>query len=467
MRSSSSKFVFWLLSLFAITGIYFVMLNRVNSTYLREAFILIICHFFMMICLIVIISKNNYYLFEPVVFVFFMYYMIFVFTPMYNLAINNYELFGCNTMSGCVKGTIIFMLGFLALLVGYYSFPDLPEGYIRTRYLIQTYDGNSLLIYSYVVWGISMSAYLLYNLFAGRSIVYMLSFGILGGGLKEQASYNVSFLTMTVYCAFVPMMNIWLNERKKIIKIIVLFVTCVPIATRGFRSVLIIPLMAPFIYRYIKNKKTPPLRSLVIVGALIILMIGGIAYTRSSLRVGEGIDLYGYNYSYGTDGMLDYFGSYKVYYGAVENYPSNYMYTLGKQLSYTITMYIPRLIWSGKPSPIIQSVIGNSTNSIASSAGAAWPNLGEYYTEFGILGVMVCMFTLGYIFNKMKKLYMDINGNVHQNSLIVYSLFLPALIPIIAYGYTAGNAPTFVFMALPLLGQKYFVKKDYKIIEEY
>ena len=137
------------------------------SLYSNQLLILLFCHLFMCICLIYIMSRDNFYVFEPIVFVTFMYYMIFVFTPIYDIFEDNVSIFGTNTMSGCIKGTIIFVAGFIALLIGYNSkIVCRKKGYFvefQKRTILE-YDKHSLLTYSYVVWGSSIAIYLLYNI---------------------------------------------------------------------------------------------------------------------------------------------------------------------------------------------------------------------------------------------------------------------------------------------------------------
>ena len=421
-----------------------------------ELVILLVCHIFMAICFEIICSKGSFYIFEPILFVFFLYYMIFVFSPIRNIFIGEVSELGVNTMGGCIKGTIIFMLGFIGMMIGYYI---RDPGYNYESIILEDNNIGGILTYSWFLWLIGVGSYLIYNQMIGRSMIYMLTFGMFGGGLKDTTSFEVDFLSMIIYISFLPMMMILIHSKVKFQKILVFFVTCIPLATRGFRSMLIIPFLAPIIYYYLKEKKSPSIRTSGIVLSIMILLLGAIAYTRASLRFGEGIDFTGYHYSVGSKGALNYFGSYKVYYGAIENYPSKHMYTLGKQLIYTLIMYIPRGIWPGKPYPAIYEAIGNSVGSVAVSAGSAWPNIGEYYTEFGIIGVIVLEFVLGSILQRMKRLYN--NAYVSTSSLALYSIFLPALLSIIAYGYTAGNTPQFLFMALPMIGYKRIIQRGF------
>lgn len=456
MKQSIRKNIILFLIFVSLTMTIFLMAINVSDKYQTQAYTLIFCHFFMCICGLIIASRPKCYFFEPIIFVFAMYYMIFVFTPLLDINNGNVEIFGTNTMSGCFKATLIFMISFVSLLMGYYFKVNIFNSNISilNRTKCRLYNKKSLLKYSYLIWGVTVGAYLLYNMLNGRNILYMLSFGYLSRGLKEVANFDVDFLSMVIYFSFYPLMNIIIYSKSKTMKIICYFVTCVPIATRGFRSVFIIPMLAPFIYNYVKRKKSPSLRTLSIVLLLVFLMMGVLEQTRSSMRMGDGLNLENYTYSEGAEGALEYFSSYKAFYGAVQKYPSTYNYTMGRQLSYAITMYVPRIIWPAKPNALIQEVIGNSTNEIARMAGAAWPNIGEYYTDVGVLGTVFVMFLLGTLLRNMKYLYFSND----QSHVILYSILLPGLLPIIAYGYTAGNLPAIVFMCLPLVLQRLFVK---------
>lgn len=448
--------------LFLILSVLVMMLLGTNCPieYINQFFCLTCCHVFLCICLIIDVTREDFYIFEPIVFVTFLYWMIFVFTPIYNIFTDNLEVFGVNTMSGCIKGTLVFAIGYIALRIGYhYKFilhTDAKKHFSNTVFA-RIYKKKGLLKYSYIVWSITVGLYLLYNAMIGRNPLYMLSFGILNRGLEESSGFSVDFLSMVIYMSFVPMLNILINEKSKILKFIIFYVTCVPIATRGFRSAVVVPLAAPFIYYYLKKKKSPRLRTIILAFLIFLLLFGLIGSARGGLRTGTGANLENYTYSDGTEGMLDYFGSYKVYYGAVINYPSNYNYTYGRQLLYTITMYIPRLLWPEKPLPLIYQTITNSINSSASKSGSAWPNIGEYYTDGGIIGVVVAMLILGIMLRRMKLLYLRPSGS----SLCTYSALLPALVMIIAYGYTAGNLPGIIFIALPYWMEKYFVPIEF------
>jgi oligosaccharide repeat unit polymerase len=157
------------------------------------------------------------------------------------------------------------------------------------------------------------------------------------------------------------------------------------------------------------------------------------------------------------DATFENFEIYKPFYGLVQAVPNVHGYTLGKQLFYTVVIVVPRLIWPDKPMPIMQELMSVSLNSYAVQAGAAWPNLGEYYSEFGIIGCVFFMFIFGMVCCWCRKLYRADNRTTH--SLIAYSIILPSLLQIIIRGYTPTNFYLMLFLLLPI----WFIKRFHKL----
>ncbi len=449
---------------FASIVYYYLTYNEFSSLYYKEYIVIIICNVFMFLSLLYIFSRKNFYVFEPILFVWFLYYMIFVFRPLTNINNKNIYEFGINTMGGCVKGTIIFMISFLSLHIGYYFYSvDVNKKVINfedaEKQEINKYERNKQ--YYVAIWIIGVISFLFFNMLAGRNPIYMLTFGTRNLGLGRTSSEAYGIIAVFIYISFYPMLNIIFFDKSLLLKIFVIYITCVPIATRGFRNVLTVCLLAPFVYYYTKDKREPPTKIVLLTIIVFFMMFGFIGSTRNNLRSGRGLVTNEYKYSSGLDNVLYYFDSYKVYYGAIINYPDNYNYTMGKQLLYTLTMYIPRYLWRGKPGTPLIDAIRNSTSDVSAASGSAWPNIGEYYTDLGISGTIIIMFFLGILLSKMKIMYDAPNRQLKY--VMLYSLFYPALVTIFAYGYTAGNTPQYVIMAFPLIFEN-FLEKQHRLI---
>ena len=141
------------------------------------------------------------------------------------------------------------------------------------------------------------------------------------------------------------------------------------------------------------------------------------------------------------------FDIYKTYYGVVSRIPSQMDYTLGQQMIlYTLAIFVPRAIWPNKPQPIIRQVIAVSVNNYAAVAGSAYPALGEWYHEFGVLGCVVIAFISGRL---LKRLWNLSNEN-SIISLMLFSIVLPSLLQVCIRGYTPTNFWMILTMVLPL-----------------
>ena len=138
MRNAKvSRILVILLIAISTSILYAVRLSNANTTYEAEGTVLLCCNVFMWGCLAFIVSGYDFYVFEPIVFVFFLYYMIFVFQPINNIVIDNVTEFGVNTMKGCIKATLIFMGSFVCMLLGYYGKPS-GENAISGKYIRKT-----------------------------------------------------------------------------------------------------------------------------------------------------------------------------------------------------------------------------------------------------------------------------------------------------------------------------------------
>ena len=137
--------------------------------------------------------------------------------------------------------------------------------------------------------------------------------------------------------------------------------------------------------------------------------------------------------------------------------PEKHPYTYGAtMIVYTLVLIIPRAIWPGKPIPMMKEVVEAVQGATVLKAGAAFPNLGEFYMEFGAIGCVVCMWIFGVLSRKLKILYEDPDNT---NDVILYCTLLPAYMQLIARGYTPSNVYLILFLALPYLVHKFLYRQ--------
>lgn len=161
----------------------------------------------------------------------------------------------------------------------------------------------------------------------------------------------------------------------------------------GFRSSFITPFLAILICRHYFVARVSG--KVIAVFALLVLAISLImTYNRSSLYGLEEVSL--------GDLMMGSLVPFLLLEGiwiAFESFPQNVEFLLGRSIFYAFTYYIPRSIWESKPTygggadyilDIINEMPASGTHYSISAHG-------EFYANFGILGVIVGMFLFGVV----------------------------------------------------------------------
>lgn len=218
---------------------------------------------------------------------------------------------------------------------------------------------------------------------------------------------------------------------------------------QGFRFIIVIFVVAPIIYRYLKNKKRPRLFTVTMIILVIGTVIVVVGFARVSLKSGTAVDWSKLNLDFVIRILKVDFEIYKPFYGLVKNIPTMHSFTMGEQFLYTFITLIPRVTWPSKPLPKIHELIALSVNEVASKSGLAWPNIAEFYSEFGTVGSIVGMYIFGRLCGMSKELYQSKLSDDH--SLIAYSIILPSLLQLVIRGYTPTNFYLLLFLLMPIV----------------
>lgn len=218
----------------------------------------------------------------------------------------------------------------------------------------------------------------------------------------------------------------------------------------GTRAAIILPLLAPIVISYVQKKKAPSLVAFAGAAALLVFLFAIMQVARVGIRTGVGMDL-------GTGGLANLFepfyaeiDDFKVFYSLLPLFPNRISFLYGSQMIVgSLVVLIPRAIWPGKPDPQVHEIINILYGNRAMLNGVAYPNLGEYYVEFGVIGIIVCMFILGLLCRYARNLYMKRQGL--SLSLVLYSLIYGALFQIIIRGYMPQNFTMMLFLLAPVV----------------
>ena len=250
------------------------------------------------------------------------------------------------------------------------------------------------------------------------------------------------------------------NKFLKILAFVLMFELQV---ARGFRFFILQIIVMFGAYYYIKTNKKPKIRQvlLLIVGAFVPLII--MTLFRTSIRSGNGMDLSIISWETISDALNAAFWEnlriYKNYYALIKVVPSATPYLHGKQMIiYTIIMLIPRAIWSGKPGNPGQIAQRIALGNVAISSGTAYPGLGEYYYEFGLMGIVFWMGIFGLWLKKIEnKFRYSTSSRIDQ---MIYCTILGIILQLLIRGYTPSNFWMLVFALIPYwIIMTFFVKR--------
>ena len=145
--------------------------------------------------------------------------------------------------------------------------------------------------------------------------------------------------------------------------------------------------------------------------------------------------------------------TYRTFYSMVERFPAEYSYMLGQTFLYVFVLFVPRAIWAGKPDNPVRDMIERSLNKQARVSGTAVANIGEFYANFGVLGIVAFMYLIGWIASSIKHAIFNSIPcqNRAESKYIAYSIIFPLFFQWIARGNFSGNFYMTIFAMLPFI----------------
>jgi len=444
-----SKLSLLIYTAFIVTWIIFALLSSKLDQNIQANYLVLLFGYFLVGCLFTFYSMiKGIDIFEPLPVITVIYIMIFSIAPMLDLLTENTYFFGYNVVGGTIKATFIYIGGYIAFFIGY-SMKKLRFNWENSPEEITSISKKKKMWINLSLWGFGLLSSLIYLMGFGQSILYILSFGF-GGTVQKNliGGSSLAFLGVFSNAMVVPWMYLIINTRSITLRLLITFLTASIYFVIGFRFIIVIMIIAPIVYYYLKHQKRPSIVKVIIVLIILTILVGLVGYVRGDLRRGNEVTWSEFGMDEVWYGIESNFEIYKAFYKMVEVIPESHSYTMGRQMSYTFTIMIPRFLWPNKPDTPLRKVLQVVLNDYAVAAGTAWPNIGEFYSEFGVVGVVLLMYLFGVLCKASKKLY--IGKNVNSHTLIAYSILLPAYLQMVIRGYMPTNFWMLVFFGIPI-----------------
>lgn len=403
-------------------------------------------------------SFGKFYIFEPISLVFLLYLFIFFIDPLINIITNNTACMGYEVMSGCKKTTWIFVVSYIAFTIGYYSKKKIIFSFGQNVNNINWENSaRSIELYATVIWVLSFVFGCIELVSKGMSMSYFLTLGLTGEIENMYATSAFGFLGNFRFSMISAWLYLFVCNRRSLKTKVCGLLTLEYFILRGFRHSLFVLIFSPIIYAYVRERKKPRARVLVLLFTITVIVMGIMQFARGALRSGGSVDWSTFDMSIFVEAIQGNCDVYKTFYGMVEVVPKRLEYQWGKEcIVSVVTMIVPRSIWPSKPIAPIITNLHMFCGALAADSGYAMPNISEYYLDFGIVGCIIGLYLFGIVLKRMKYLYIEKRASNH--SLILYSVMFPALLQVVLRGYSPSYLYLLLFYAFPIILIKFLVR---------
>ena len=434
----------------SLLGLYiFLMPDFENALYEKNYIVDGTC---LLICLILYgtgVINKRYDLFSPITFFSFLYINMYYITPIYDLINHNYYWFNVEVFDVGVKSTYIATISYIVFIICYNYKTRKEETVNRSDGLLVTSNIRILIVVMYLFFA---SANMYYLTSSGKSIIYVLTLGVFGSGGLDGTNEGLGFISVLSYA--LPSVTLLYTEygENKPLKIVMFMVMLLMQIARGFRFFVLQIAMMFISYYYLSKKKKPRIVDFAFLTVIVLVPVVLMTMFRNTIRAGDGMDMSSVSGNTIMDALDSaYWGNFRVYknyYGIVKAVPqmTGYLYG-GQTIIYTMIMLIPRAIWAskpGNPGTIAQGLVfGNA----AVVGGSAYPGLGEYYYDAGIIGTVLWMALFATILGGIQNRY-RYNAN-NKIDLMIFCTILGCVLQFTIRGYMPSNFWMVVMAMVP------------------
>jgi len=300
------------------------------------------------------------------------------------------------------------------------------------------------------IWFFAFAVALFSGMASGKGATYILSLGLFGDAQANSRMDAPLGFGVAMAHALIPTAIIYSHfGRSRWLNAAVQLLTFSLLASQGFRYIVIIFVLSHAYVWYMSRGTKPRFLTLVGLLAVLLLFSAGMEFYRGALRTGGSVDWTEFGLEELEAAVFGNLGVYKTYYGVVQAVPSLVPYGWGSQIFvYTAVLFVPRLFWPTKPLPNAWEPIRASVSDYAAAAGTAYPNIGEYYYEFGIIGVVTFMGILGVALKTVRARFRYSSDVL---DMVLYAVCVTAMFQVIIRGYTPSNFYMLLLLAVPVV----------------
>lgn len=411
-------------------------------------------------------GKSGIYCFEPFTMVTLVMVLVYFIAPLFQFAAGSTTRYGVDVSGNCLQGTLYVMIGYFAFFLLYEHGlwrkdrrRECPPSYLQ----IKEPDVGKLLRWAYAMWFLAYCLNIFYYKIKGFDLVYIITGGLTGGETNDLVEDSLAFLAYMKFIMLGSWMMIYAYGANRLVKGVTFVLMLLCMFLGGGRATLMIGILAPIVFSFARRKKSPKFSSVAISCGALVLLFAFMQVARVGLRTGVGLDMSGITLDELFNPFYAEIDDFKAFYVLFDVVPEKHGFLLGSEMIiYSLVFLIPRAIFPGKPEPAVHDIIALGLGNQAAINGVAYPAIGEYYIEFGLFGVVVCMAIFGSVCRHLKKCYL---ANENKSlALMAYSVIYPSLMTFVIRGYFPQVFSMTLFMLGPLFVFWVLLKSSHKEI---
>lgn len=392
-----------------------------------------------------------------------LYWLIFVYAPYIWMSRGQTSYQGVEVMRYMPEAMLVFNVGYFVFAyasIAKRRFVDRTLKYEQEEYvefILNPYMKKCILRYGWTLFGIGMCLSLFYYSITGRGLIYMLTLGQGEEYTIGSSGLGIYFLAQFIRLAIPGLILIILfQEKLRIVKYIMIYVICAVCVSSGSRNLAICVVLAIAVINYIKKGKKPKLWTVLLAVILMFLFVGFVGIFRGDMKTGGDIDLSLINLDSLNDAFMFNVEIFYPFFTLIGYVPNRVSLHRGLGILNIAIQFIPRAIWPSKPATLgktsFESMYGDSMG------GAAYPNIGEFYYELGLAGIIFFMFIFG---RKMRKSYDKTMRSKNPITWATYAIQFGYIMQFICRGHFASWALDMFFMFVPLSVLQIILYKKY------
>lgn len=399
---------------------------------------------------------------EPIFLVLTAYFLYFIYSPARDFLDGQEYFFGVHVPGLVPRGSLYLCVGLIALYVGYYA--KLGERLARVS-PTPTSASRGALAYAVILAGTAILLFGSWVQVSGTSWMRLLTLGQFGPTPDPESGANAFSGTLDHYLfgsldwftgAFMIAFAFTKKSRWRLLPFFLLIFALY--STIGLRFRILILVLAPIVYYYLGTGRRPRLSQLVLAAAVAVLLIGGIGSVRNKLRTAAVVTVDELSVSQAQQSFVRDLSIYQPYLALLNAMPAQHDFVYGASFAYLVVHPIPRRLWSGKPEAPVLGIIRNAFGGNAAvQAGVAYPNIGEYYANFGLIGIIGGMMLFGLVMRWLWEFALLHRANPWIRC--VYGIALPLLVVAVSRGYFVQIFQSAVFFIGPVLGGMWVARR--------